>query len=318
MPDSNDGSPARAEVRTSIAVQPVAPPPAPVSRCRQAQLRHIPLASQAAGSALSRTELSRPSPVSRTEPLRPGPASRRLSRSIEAPFVQDFELSEPSFISQSKKDRILNFPNEKHPLQAHIVQEIELSESEVAIPRAIPFGKFKILHQAPLQRRVNSYVEQRNIQQSQPHTPASHPSRPNFAASTFAPLLLPLLLPLLPSLPFVPISTFAPSLRLCFYPCLHYRFRLPSLLSRPRLRLCPSPPCAFISAFAPALRPPPPPQHRQESPASPPGNAGLNSRPKAIIPSPSERLSPRSPGRARGPSSTPEQPLDCPLFRQFR
>lgn len=78
------------------------------------------------------------------------------------------------------------------------------------------------------------------------------------------------------------------------------------------------PPCAFISAFAPVLRPPPPPQHRQESPASPPGNAGLNSRPKVIIPSPSERLSPRSPGRARGPSSTPEQPLDCPLFRQFR
>ena len=50
----------------------------------------------------------------------------------------------------------------------------------------------------------------------------------------------------------------------------------------------------------------------------PPGNADLNSRPKAIIPSPSERLSLRSPGRARGPSSTPEQPLDCPLFRQFR
>lgn len=51
---------------------------------------------------------------------------------------------------------------------------------------------------------------------------------------------------------------------------------------------------------------------------TPPGNADLDSRPKAIIPSPSERLSPRSPGRARGPSSTPEQPLDCPPFRQFR
>lgn len=104
-----------------------------------------------------------------------------------------------------------------------------------------------------------------------------------------------------------------------FVPCLRLHFPvLPSLLSRPVFAFALRPPCAFASAFAPALHPPPP-QHHQESPASPPpGNADLNSHPKAIIPSPSERLSPQSPGRARGPSSTPEQPLDCPLFRQFR
>lgn len=222
MPDSNDGSPARAEVRTSIALQPVAPPPAPVSRCRQAQLRHIPLASQAAGSALSRTELSRPSPVSRTEPLHPGPASRRLSRSIEAPFVQDFELSEPSFISQSKKDSILNFPNEKHPFQTHIVQEIELSESEVAIARATPFGKFKILHQAP----SNDASTATSSNETSSKASRTHP-RVTLHAPTSRPPPLPR------------------CFRLCFYPCLHYRFRLPSLLSRPRLRLCPSPPLCF-------------------------------------------------------------------------
>lgn len=200
----------------------------------------------------------------------------------------------------------------------------------------------KVQNLAPssLQRRVNSYVEQRNIQQSQPHTPASHPSRPNFAASTFAPLLPPPFLPLLPPPHSAPASAsaFCPYFRLCppillALPFLAPSLRLSSLLSSPVFvftspcfRLCfraPSsplpfaPPCAFASAFAPALHPPPP-QHHQESPASPPpGNADLNSHPKAIIPSPSERLSPQSPGHARGPSSTPEQPLDCPLFRQF-
>lgn len=201
-----------------------------------------------------------------------------LSQHRNLPFVQDFELSEPSFISQSKKDRILNFPNEQHPLRAHIVQEIELSESEVAIPRAIPFGKFKILHQAPsndASTATSSNETSSKASRTHPrvtlHVPTSRPPPlPRCFRLCFCPCFHLRLLPLLPSLPFVPISTFAPSLRFRFYPCLHYRFRLPSLLSRPRLRLCPSPPCAFISAFAPALRPPPPPQHRQESPASPP------------------------------------------------
>lgn len=51
---------------------------------------------------------------------------------------------------------------------------------------------------------------------------------------------------------------------------------------------------------------------------TPPGNADLDSCPKAIISSPSGRPSPWPPGCARGPSSTPEQPLDCPPFHQFR
>lgn len=120
---------------------------------------------------------------------------------------------------------------------------------------------------------------------------------------------------------FCPYFHLCPQLALLFLPLPPLSFS-PSVFAfaPPSSPLPFAPPCAFISAFAPALRPPPPPQHRQESPASPPpgGNADLNSRPKAIIPSPSERLSPRSPGRARGPSSTPEQPLDCPPFRQFR
>ena len=272
MPDSNDGSPARAEVRTSIALQPVAPPPAPVSRCRQAQLRHIPLASQAAGSALSRTELSRPSPVSRTEPLHPGPASRRLSRSIEAPFVQDFELSEPSFISQSKKDSILNFPNEKHPFQTHIVQEIELSESEVAIARATPFGKFKILHQAPsndASTATSSNETSSKASRTHPrvtlHAPTSRPPPlPRCFRLCFCPCFHLCLLSLFPPLPLACASVSTPAsiivfaFRLCFRaPVFAFALR-PPLCFHLRVRARSSPSSAAAASPRVAGFTPPP------------------------------------------------------------
>lgn len=262
-----------------------------------------------------------------------------LSQHRNLPFVQDFELSEPSFISQSKKDRILNFPNEQHPLQAHIVQEIELSESEVAIARATPFGKFKILHQAPsndASTATSSNETSSKASRTHPrvtlHVPTSRPPPlPRCFRLRFCPYFHLRILPLLPPLPFVPISAFAPPILLAL-PFLALSLRLSSLLSSPVFvftspcfRLCfraPSSPLPFAPLrFRLRVRACSSPSAAAASPRvagfTPPGNADLNSHPKAIIPSPSERLSPQSPGRARGPSSTPEQPLDCPLFRQF-
>ena len=129
--------------------------------------------------------------------------------------------------------------------------------------------------------------------------------------SAFCPCFHLCLLSLFPPLPLACASASTPAsiivfaFRLCFRaPVFAFALR-PPVLSSPRSRLL----FALLRRRSIA-------KSRRLHP--PPGNADLNSRPKAIIPSPSERLSPRSPGRARGPSSTPEQPLDCPQFRQFR
>lgn len=130
--------------------------------------------------------------------------------------------------------------------------------------------------------------------------------------SAFCPCFHLCLLSLFPPLPLACASVSTPAsiivfaFRLCFRaPVFAFALRPPLCFHlRVRARSSPSSAAAAsprVAGFTP-----------------PPGNADLNSRPKAIIPSPSERLSLRSPGRARGPSSTPEQPLDCPLFRQFR
>ena len=219
----------------------------------------------------------------------------------------------------------MNFPNEQHPLQAHIVQEIELSESEVAIPRAIPYGKFKILHQAPsndASTATSSNETSSKATRESPFTsqlrglhlcPAASASASAPASiSAFCPCFHLCLLSLFPPLPLACASVSTPAsiivfaFRLCFRaPVFAFALRPPLCFHlRVRARSSPSSAAAAsprVAGFTP-----------------PPGNADLNSRPKAIIPSPSERLSLRSPGRARGPSSTPEQPLDCPLFRQFR
>lgn len=185
-----------------------------------------------------------------------------LSQHRNLPFVQDFELSEPSFISQSKKDRILNFPNEQHPLQAHIVQEIELSESEVAIARATPFGKFEILHQAP----SNDASTATSSNETSSKASRTHP-RVTLHVPTSRPPPLPRyfhlrILPLLPPLPFVPISAFAPPILLAL-PFLALSLRLSSLLSSPVFvftspcfRLCFRAPSSPLPFAPPALSPP--------------------------------------------------------------
>lgn len=94
------------------------------------------------------------------------------------------------------------------------------------------------------------------------HTPANHPSRPTFVASAFAPCFHLRLLPLFPPLPLVlPALLFLPLPLLSFSPSV-FAFAPPS-------SPLPFAPCAFISAFAPALHPPPP-QHHQDSPVPPP------------------------------------------------
>lgn len=123
------------------------------------------------------------------------------------------------------------------------------------------------------------------------HTPANHPSRPTFVASAFAPCFHLRLLPLFPPLPLVlPALLFLPLPLLSFSPSV-FAFAPPS-------SPLPFAPCALISAFAPAL-----PLRRRSITKirrfHPPGNADTDSRPKAIISSPSGRFSPRSPGCAR-------------------
>ena len=80
--------------------------------------------------------------------------------------------------------------------------------------------------------------------------------------SAFCPCFHLCLLSLFPPLPLACASVSTPASIIVF------AFRL--CFRAPVFAFALRPPCAFISAFAPALRPPPPPQHRQESPASPP------------------------------------------------
>lgn len=211
-----------------------------------------------------------------------------------------------------------NFPNLKSQLQEQL--HSESSKSCTKLPSTTR-QQLRRATKHPAKPAAHTRESPFTSQLRGPHLcPAASASASAPASiSAFCPCFHLCLLSLLPSLPFVPISTFAPSLRFCFYPCLHYRFRLPSLLSRPRLRLCPSPPVLSSPRSRPLfalLRRRSIAKSRRLHP--PPGNADLDSRPKAIISSPSGRPSPWSPGCARGPSSTPEQPLDCPLFRQFR
>lgn len=145
----------------------------------------------------------------------------------------------------------MNFPNEQHPLQAHIVQEIELSESEVAIPRAIPFGKFKILHQAPsndASTATSSNETSSKASRTHPrvtlHVPTSRPPPlPRCFRLCFCPCFHLCLLSLFPPLPLACASVSTPAsiivfaFRLCFRaPVFAFALRPPPVLSSPRSR----------------------------------------------------------------------------------
>ena len=190
------------------------------------------------------------------------------------------------------------------------MQEIELSESEATIPRAIPFGKFKILHQTPSNSTPTATSSNTTSSKRRPHA----------RESPFTSHLRGLrLCPLLPSPPIAPISTFASSsacasvsapasiivfaFRLCFRAPV-FAFALRPLCFHLRFRACSSPP---------------PPQHHQDSPVPPPQETLIRIR----VQKPSSLAHPE--GFRPGPlavrdsaSSTPEQSLDCPPFRQFR
>lgn len=133
------------------------------------------------------------------------------------------------------------------------MQEIELSESEATIPRAIPFGKFKILHQTP----------SNSTPTATPSNTTSSKRRPHARESPFTSHLRGLrLCPLLPSPPIASISTFASSsacasvsapasiivfaFRLCFRAPV-FAFALRPLCFHLRFRACSSPSAAAAS-----------------------------------------------------------------------